>query len=237
MDVGALTPLVAGLVDDAGLFPPSSLPMAAALERHRRSASPVLSGRFLVPTSRVPELLALLRPDDALRVHLVVDEDAPVPTDGRVEVLGIERRGLPADDAALPTWVEGVPASALAGTGLRAKVRCGGAAIPAVDELASWVVDAVGAGVPFKATAGLHRAVRGDESTDGRPHHGYLNLLLAVSRATEGGDVAAVLASTDRAALAAEARTVDAARVRSLLTSYGSCDTDLPVHDAKELDL
>ena len=48
--------LLAGLVDDAGLFPPSSLPMADALERHRRSHHPMLSGCFLCPGDRVDEL-------------------------------------------------------------------------------------------------------------------------------------------------------------------------------------
>ena len=46
--------LLSALVDDAGLFPPESLPMAAALARHRadeEAGHPMLSHRFLCPCS------------------------------------------------------------------------------------------------------------------------------------------------------------------------------------------
>lgn len=66
---------VVGLVDDAGLVPPTALSMTDALARHRGDdacGSPVLTDRLLVPASRVDELLAAL--DDApLQVGLVVD--------------------------------------------------------------------------------------------------------------------------------------------------------------------
>ncbi|MGH9008457.1 MAG: hypothetical protein ACRDYF_01260, partial [Acidimicrobiia bacterium] len=51
--------LLAALVDDAGLFPPESLPMADALARHRADEAagyPMLSHRFLCPASRIGEL-------------------------------------------------------------------------------------------------------------------------------------------------------------------------------------
>jgi hypothetical protein len=119
-------------------------------------------------------------------------------------------------------------------------VRCGGLRIPPVDELAHYVSECARLSLPFKGTAGMHAAVRGWESTKGEPHHGYLNLLLAVSRALTGADVGAVLASTDAGSLAAEALSLDAELVgstRELLHSYGSCDTERPVRDAKELGL
>ena len=55
--------LLAGLVDDAGLFPPEQLPMAAALARHRADEAaghPMLTHRFLCPASRLGELRAEL---------------------------------------------------------------------------------------------------------------------------------------------------------------------------------
>ncbi len=233
-----MTPLLTGLVDDAGLFPPSSLPMAAALARHRHSASPMLSGIFLLPISRTTELLALLTDADRLRVHLIVDnDDGLVADDPRIEVVAFERPCRPLTPSGT-TYVEGIPPAELAGTGLLAKVRCGGVVIPSVTELADFVTSAVRHGVAFKATAGLHRAVRGDDATDGAPHHGYLNLLLAVHRALSDGDVAAVLTTTDREALAAEARGItDPAAVRACFVSYGSCDTAQPIDDAKDLGL
>ena len=52
--------LLAALVDDAGLFPPESLPMAEALTRHRADEAAghlMLSGRFLCrpATTRVDQ--------------------------------------------------------------------------------------------------------------------------------------------------------------------------------------
>jgi hypothetical protein len=89
-------------------------------------------------------------------------------------------------------------------------------------------------------TAGLHAAVRGWESTEGEPHHGYLNLVLAVARALHEDDVLDVLRSTDADALAAEARELSPDLVvatRWLLHSYGSCDTERPINDAHTLGL
>lgn len=62
------------LVDDAGLFPPEKLPMAAALARHRRDSAadnPVLSHRFLCPVTSGQELIDQLVADDVLAVILL----------------------------------------------------------------------------------------------------------------------------------------------------------------------
>lgn len=51
------------LIDDAGLFPPSSLPMQQAAEQHRASRSGIhrwMVGRFLCPASRLLELAQVL---------------------------------------------------------------------------------------------------------------------------------------------------------------------------------
>ena len=120
------------------------------------------------------------------------------------------------------------------------KLRCGGVRIPPVDEVAAYITECARLALPFKGTAGMHAAVRGWEETKGVPHHGYLNVLLAVARALRGGDAEAVLASTDAEALAAEAKALDADLVsatRGLYHSYGSCDTARPVHDAEKLGL
>jgi hypothetical protein len=230
--------LLAGLVDDAGLFPPSWLPMADALDRHRRSQHPMLSHRFLCPADRVGELLETMREDDKLEVHLIGDDVVDLPSDPRVTVRAVElRSGVRGD---LPCYLEGVAPYALVGKGAFGKLRCGGVRIPPVDEVAHYVTECVRNEVPFKGTAGMHAAVRGWESTSGEPHHGYLNLLLAVARALSGGDVEGVLASTHGEALAAEASWLDPDLVtatRALFHSYGSCDTARPVADAEKLGL
>jgi hypothetical protein len=236
VDLGEMTPLLSGLVDDAGLFPPAWLPMAEALARHRASTHPMLSGRFLCPGGRVEELVALL--DGPIEVHLVGDDRVDLPDDPRLTVRAVELRSGVMDQ--IPCYVEGVPPAALAGTGALGKLRCGGVRIPPVEEVAGYVTACARLSLPFKATAGLHAAVRGWEDTKGVPHHGYLNLLLAVARAVAGGDVEEVLASTDADALVKEAVALGPEHVvatRALLHSYGSCDTARPVDDARTLGL
>lgn len=228
--------LLAGLVDDAGLFPPSWLPMDEALARHRATQHPMLSGAFLCPGDRVEELLEAL--DGPIDVHLVGDEAVELPDDPRVTVRAVELRSGVMDG--IPCYVEGVAPSALVGTGALGKLRCGGVRVPAVEEVAAYVTECARLALPFKGTAGMHAAVRGWEDTKGVPHHGYLNLLLAVARALSGGDIEAVLASTDAGTLATEARSLDPAlaeATRALYRSYGSCDTARPVDDARKLGL
>ncbi len=157
-----------------------------------------------------------------------------------------------------PEWVKAVAAAgARAGgpggaspgepVGLRgAKVRCGGARaelFPSPEELAAFICACFEHGVPFKATAGLHGAVRHTDPGTGCVHHGFLNLLLAAVAAAMGAsvdDVAIVLAATDRQALAAEARAVsgrELSAARLLFRAYGSCSTSEPREEAAALGL
>ena len=214
------------LVDDAGLFPPSSLPMAEAVARHRATSNPMLTGRFLVPGARLDELSALL--DGPLEVHIIGPGST---TDPRVRVVALE--GVEAAPPSEVTcYVEGTPPDQLAGA--YGKVRCSGISDEA---LASYVHDAVRTATPFKATAGLHRAVRG---WDGPGFHGYLNLLLAVARALDGQDPLPAICEDDPEVLVRDLRALDPQQgqgVRALLHSYGSCDTTQPYLDAQELGL
>ena len=94
--------------------------------------------------------------------------------------------------------------------------------------------------MPVKATAGLHRPVRHRDDATGFVHHGFLNILLAVGRRLVGGDeddLVAVLESTDEASLVAEARAADAAAIRRVFLSYGSCDTAEPITELERLGL
>jgi hypothetical protein len=135
--------------------------------------------------------------------------------------------------------------AAMAQAGARAKVRCGGATPPpTVGALAMFVADCRDAGVPFKATAGLHHPIRHGEA------HGFLNLLAAAVFAHADGigvqEIAALLAQEDPAAftvtaeaLAAGGRSADAVAVaaarEALFTAYGSCSFSEPVDDLREL--
>ena len=69
-------PLLAGLVDDAALFPPGNAPMAVGLAEHaryRQASWSAAVGPFLCPVSRVEELRAALPADQPLPLSLVVD--------------------------------------------------------------------------------------------------------------------------------------------------------------------
>jgi hypothetical protein len=72
--------LLERLIDDAGLFPPASLPVRAALRahaRHAESAYAWVAGRFVTPASRLEELAAARNPADGpLDLSVVLDSGA-----------------------------------------------------------------------------------------------------------------------------------------------------------------
>ena len=67
---------------------------------------------------------------------------------------------------------------------MRAKVRCGGERVPAVDELGGFTRRCRALRLPFKATAGLHHPVRGGSQ------HGFLNVAAAALFASIAGAAA-----------------------------------------------
>jgi hypothetical protein len=242
-----VNPLFEGLVDDAGLFPPTSLSMTDALARHRAVRHPVLTGRFLCPASRLGEL-----PDGPLTLGLILDTGDPsVLATSTVASVEIPVGTLDIDTVAgwvppgLPGYLETVRGDLkaidriAAHPGLGAKIRCGGVRpelVPSVQEVAAFIVACTAAQVPFKATAGLHHAVR--SSTN----HGFLNLLLAVCAAVSGRtfEIEELLASTDATALADAARSMPPATAlaaRRLLVAYGSCSITTPLDDLSALGL
>ncbi|HEY2073486.1 MAG TPA: hypothetical protein VGG88_07930 [Gaiellaceae bacterium] len=143
--------------------------------------------------------------------------------DGRelaVVVGGTERQGD-------TIFVEGV-----------SKIRCGGASIPSVDELAAFIRRCRDDGVLFKATAGLHHAYPTEAG-----EHGFLNLLGAV---VFGDEEDALRAPVGSFALDAEAfrwngrdaGPDELARVRAtLFHSIGSCSFFEPVGELHELGI
>ncbi|TMR10693.1 hypothetical protein ETD86_38550 [Nonomuraea turkmeniaca] len=248
--------LYTALVDDAGLFPPTSLHMDEALARYRRNVelgNPVLTHRFLCPASRLDRLRGKeYRPR---RVGLIVDTpelpafddlpvdtvEMPLPEDKPVATLA-DQLGLP---EGVRLFVEVVPRRMAIDVpdGVGLKVRCGGLvadAFPPVEHLALFIKFCVDKDVPFKATAGLHHAVRHFDPSLGVDRHGFLNLALAVCEAVEGRDPAPVLRTTDVGQLVRMAQAVPeetAKRARKLLVSYGSCSTSAPVEDLRALGL
>lgn len=228
-----------GLIDHAALFPPASMSVADGLAedaRVRASGEAWIVRRFVVPASRLGELGEVVVP-------LSVVLDAPYGGgDPRVEAAEARPGTDPESVAGLApeVYVE-LPADLerLAALGLRAKVRCGGAAVPTVPELAACVRSCRELGLVFKATAGLHHPVR----TAGQ--HGFLNLLAA---AVFAGGEEATLAETDAGAFGLDAdtfrwrdRQADADRLadvrRELFAGFGSCSVAEPVDELEGLGL
>ncbi|MET8761218.1 hypothetical protein [Lentzea sp. NPDC004782] len=139
-----------------------------------------------------------------------------------------------------PEWLDGV--RRVIEHGSWPKLRCGGLStenFPSVDEVADFLSVVSGGGVAFKATAGLHKAVRYTDEQN-FTHHGFLNLLVATARSLSGRDVREALASTDAEALTAEAKALSdqaAHAVRGVFASYGSCSLAEPIADLEELGL
>lgn len=128
-------------------------------------------------------------------------------------------------------------ADEVAAAGHRLKFRLGDLdhdAIPSARTVAAWIDAALDRETPFKATAGLHRAVRHDPRDGGA--HGFLNLMAATATLWSGGstdEAAEILDERDGSALAQH----DLANVRRWFTSFGSCSITEPRDDLLALGL
>jgi hypothetical protein len=234
--------LLTGLIDHAPLFPPASLPMEEALEENRRfRASPDgwLVRRFVVPASKFEELggenvpLAVVVDDADARGWVVDPRVAAVETksmdlDGKGREVFVE---VPTDEDELAEKL-----GQLSRTGRRAKVRCGGARVPTVPQLAGFVRCCRELRLPFKATAGLHHPVRTAEE------HGFLNVIAAALF----GDEEAALSEEDPAAFGLAAhgflwrdRSASPEALRRLregvFAGFGSCSAQEPADELRAL--
>jgi hypothetical protein len=237
----------ARLIDHAALFPPASMELDEALAADREARSSEYAevlNRFVAPAARVSEL-----PDEAPALSAVLADVADarlIEGDGRIAAVELPLEGarprsaglLAAHRALRPLgatvyfelvfddgWRDSLPAAigAVAAVGGRVKVRCGGARVPSVEQVALVIACCREAGVRFKATAGLHHAVRrGDE-------HGFLNLMAAVTAPRQR--TAAVLAEEDPGKLDVRLES------RELFDGFGSCSWREPIDDLRELGM
>ncbi|HET8821240.1 MAG TPA: hypothetical protein VFM57_06810 [Thermoleophilaceae bacterium] len=235
------------LIDHAALFPPASMELDEALAEDREARSSghaEVLNRFVVPAARLAELPAEMPPlsvvlpdaagagqlegDDRVRaVELRLEAARPRPADLLAAYRSLEPLDvttyfeLVVDD----DWRDSVPAAigAVAAVGGRVKVRCGGERVPSVEQLALVVACCREARVRFKATAGLHHAVRRGEE------HGFLNLMAAVTAPRER--IAAVLAEVQAGALELRPQS------RELFDGFGSCSWREPIDDLRELGM
>lgn len=185
---------------------------------------------------------------ELVEVPLPSEADQPAAAKEALDALADRPAAAYLEPQRGPGWLEaiGVVAGWEGPARRGAKVRCGGLRaelFPSPEELASFIHACWRAGVAFKATAGLHHAVRARDERTGFVHHGFLNLALAACRVVAGAtvaDLAAVLACGDAEALVAEARglaATTAEAARSLFVAYGSCSTAQPIEDVRALGL
>ena len=240
---------------------------AVPAHRELRARLGDLVGPFVVPAARLGELEEHLGDGEPFGISLIAAAgdlpaaaarvaaspgltlaavEVPVATDAAAarEAVRVLDDVLPAD---VPAAVE-LPRTAardevldvLAGTRYRAKLRTGGvraALFPSPEELAASLAACVARDVALKCTAGLHSAVRLTDPATGFEHHGFLNVLLAVSALASGASPAVAtewLAETDPGTVATAVRTwpVDrVARTRAVFTSFGTCSVLEPVDD------
>lgn len=213
--------------------------------------------------------LSVLSSGDAARDTEAIDQLAQ--SGARVD--GVEAKAASAADAErflagyesnIPVFMEFAPRDAeavlpvLARHGAKAKIRTGGVvaeAIPTVETVAEFLAACAHAGVGFKATAGLHHAVRSTHALTYEPvsaravMHGFINVFLAAILARRGADVATLvqtLRETDARAFVFDEDSVrwhgfDAgvdeitATRREFAANYGSCSFQEPLGEAKAL--
>ncbi|MBE8474885.1 hypothetical protein [Streptomyces justiciae] len=130
----------------------------------------------------------------------------------------------------------------LAGTPYLAKFRTGGMRAdlyPDEHELAAAVLAATRAGVAFKATAGLHHALRNTDPETGFEQHGFLNLLVATDAALKGAEeteLVELLADRDGDRVAEQVHALSP-QVRDVFRSFGTCSIAEPATESAGLGL
>ncbi|REE75914.1 hypothetical protein C8E05_5388 [Rhodococcus wratislaviensis] len=247
---------------------PDALPAHA---RHRSAPYADLVGPFVFPVARLDELtpgsleLSLTLPGGPATLEPALDRLAQIggatavaleiaaPAEQTAAEFFAAMDAVETQTAGLDVFVE-VPRgerradflAALVGGSFAAKFRTGGVvaeAYPDEAELASALTAVIASGVPFKATAGLHHAVRNTDPHTGFEQHGFLNVLLATRHALGGAgvdEVAATLAEREGALLARELRDLPADVVRAVRTafrSFGTCSILEPLEDLVALHL
>lgn len=134
----------------------------------------------------------------------------------------------------------------VAAADLRLKFRTGGldpADFPSARDVATSIESALDRELPFKCTAGLHRALRHRDEETGSEHHGFLNVLLATRASLDGAgpvDVVACLEQSDPSTLTgllADIGERGLVSARRWFIAFGSCSVREPLTDLVDLGL
>ena len=170
-------------------------------------------------------------PGNARRVNAAVDaaRDSGALADGtRIHV------ELPATGPDGPSHGWLAAADVVSEAEHRLKFRTGGLTpddFPSAQTLVAWIDAALDRELPFKCTAGLHRAIRHTDDS-GQVHHGFVNVLVATSMLIDGAgraEAERLLGSSDVETVTMEAMNTFLAGGRRWFTSFGSCSVTEPV--------
>ncbi len=210
------------------------LRIAVTLGNHSAAIEPALAAADHAQGLQVAAVEFSLPPDLAVSDAMAAISAAAIPDEVAVfvEVPRDERRDRLID--------------ALSGTALYAKLRTGGiyaGAYPDENELATTIHRAVTRDVAFKATAGLHHAIRNTDPHTGFEQHGFLNILVAVAAASDGAkpsDLRDILQRREPTGLATSVAALDPQSIpgiRGRFRSLGTCSILEPLADLVGLGL
>lgn len=229
---------------------PAVLPLDALAQAQDLAGAQKLDGRpvqvsVVVPPGQLDQALARSRAVEPELVVAALEIKIDAVQSGRWCSQIAEAGQLQGVDAYVELSAEHIANGALqllAGHGLKLKFRTGGMSpdqFPGIDELARVIEAAADLDVPFKLTAGLHRAVRYVEGATGITHHGFLNIAVATSAAQLGVPVQGIrdrLSQTDGDQLAA-ALARQGTDWRRMFTSFGTCSVQEPGQTLNELGM
>lgn len=268
-------------VDYAGLFPPAGLDLASAVRNYasyRDGSDAWALGRFVLPAGKIAEfadrwpqyvdwpISLLLAADYDTEMRLALDcglkLDVVECRPARLQDIGFIRRRMPASARLFvesPATVPPLEAiRSIADAGACAKLRTGGVtadAIPGASAVAAFLVCCAQRGLCFKATAGLHHAIRGEYRLTYDPQsttacmHGFVNFFLAAAAAYDGADesyIAAMLDDGDRSNFRAvdeslqwtgdrfSVERIHEVRQRFAI-SFGSCSFEEPIAEMRSM--
>jgi hypothetical protein len=208
--------LLTATVDYAGVFPPAKLSMKDAMTQFTQAASGHQSGmlnRFVLPAACLEEFVVLQAhlPETEWPLSVTLTGDVAIALQqlhhykDAIALKALEIPPLPAQELAalfpdLPDKIDlffEMPVdqieaylSVIWGTPAMAKIRTGGVtvdAFPSAQQIARAIQTFAQAGIPFKATAGLHHALRSQHPLTDEPDslsawmHGFLNVAIAAA--------------------------------------------------------
>ena len=244
----ALKELLERFIDYAGIFPPAALTIDVALANFAEYEAGVHAWMlrwFVVGEAELAKIPSRL--DGRLSLLGQVDNDRAAVIETKATI-----------SAQRPVYCEVAvdklsELAAVKAAGCFAKIRTGGVvetAIPSTRQVADFIIACAEQKLAFKATAGLHHAVRGTYAltyaadSPKATMHGFLNVFVAAAFAWHGQcDIEPILSETASAAfsfgenLKWRDKSLTAAQInearRDFIHSMGSCSFSEPVDELK----